>query len=116
MAKAHGRRWMSRLHRNQNPARWSVLARPTKGTRQRSMLVPTKPSMAGRRVTDPIIVTSTTAAEPTATPSRNGRFIRSMPRTEMTTVVPAKRTARPAVLMATTVARSGSMPACRPSR
>lgn len=77
------------------------------------MVWPTKPSMAGSRVTEAIMVTRTAAAEPTDMPWRKGRFMSSRPSTEMMTVVPANSTALPAVVMAVTVASSGSWPACR---
>ena len=43
-------------------------------------------------------------------------FISRSPSTEITTVVPANSTARPAVSMARTTLRSGSSPAVRFSR
>jgi hypothetical protein len=74
------------------------------------MFFPTKPMTAGRRVTDASIVTSTVAAPPIATPSTNAKPISRMPSREMTTVVPANRTARPAVTNAARFAVSGSSP------
>ena len=44
------------------------------------------------------------------------RPMTNMPQSEMTTVVPAKSTARPAVLMAVDVASSLDRPLWRPSR
>ncbi len=75
-----------------------------------------KPSSAGSRVTEAIIVTSTVTAAPVARPLMNDRPMMNMPSSEITTVTPANMTARPAVSSATTVDCSGSRPAFRPSR
>ena len=80
------------------------------------MLRPTKPSSAGSSVTDASIVVSTPIAMPMATPRMIDVFISSRPSTEITTVVPANSTARPAVSSACTTLRSGSSPAARFSR
>ena len=61
------------------------------------MLRPTKPSSAGSSVTDASIVVSTPIEMPMATPRMIDVFMSSRPSTEITTVVPAKSTARPAV-------------------
>ena len=53
------------------------------------------------------MVTSTVTAAPVANPLMNDRPMMNMPSSEMTTVAPANTTARPAVSMATTVARAG---------
>ena len=80
------------------------------------MLRPTNPSSAGSSVTDAVMVTSTPSAVPIATP-RNVSVLRtSSPSRAMTTVLPAKSTARPAVSSATTVAASGSRPESSASR
>jgi hypothetical protein len=77
---------------------------------------PAKPSRAGSSVSDATIVTATTVAAPIASPVMKLICMMSMPSSEMTTVVPAKDTARPAVSMATTVDCSVPMPLCRFSR
>ena len=71
--------------------------------------VPAKPSSAGSSVIDAIIVTATTigGADGEAA-TRTPTSMTSMPSSEMTTVVPANRTARPAVSMATAVALLGA--------
>ena len=71
------------------------------------MLRPTKPSSAGSSVTDANIVVSTPIEMPMATPRIIDVFISSRPSTEMTTVVPANSTARPAVSSACTTAAFG---------
>ena len=75
-----------------------------------------KPSSAGRRVSDATIVTATTVAALTASPVTKLMPMMIMPSSEMTTVVPANSTARPAVSMASTVASRTSIPLCRFSR
>jgi hypothetical protein len=80
------------------------------------MLVPTKPSTAGSSVTAASIVIRTPIEMPTARPRIMSSPMVNMPITAMITVQPANRTARPAVSIARTVARSGSRPACKPSR
>ena len=77
---------------------------------------PANPSSAGSSVSDATAVTATTVAADAARPVMNDRFIRSMPSREMTTVVPAKATARPAVSSATIVASSVDAPLWRFSR
>ena len=61
------------------------------------MLRPTKPSSAGSSVIAASIVISTAEMAPTATLRMKSRFIMNMPSSEMTTVMPAKTTARPDV-------------------
>ena len=77
------------------------------------MLVPTKPSSAGSRVTAASTVTATTDAAPMPSPLMKASPIASMPSRAMMTVSPANTTARPAVSIAVTTAVSGSWPACR---
>ncbi len=84
--------------------------------REISTLRCAKPSSAGSNVTEAIIVMSTVIAAPVARPLMNDRPMMNMPSSEITTVKPAKTTARPAVSSATTVDCSGSSPAFRPSR
>ena len=81
-----------------------------------SMFRPTNPSMAGKSVMDAIMVTNTAAAAPTAIPWTNWKPMRSRPRSEITTMVPAKITARPAVVSATIVDSRGSRPSWSPCR
>src|ERR1700694_1255934 len=73
MAYGNGWRWMRRLHRNQNAPRVAVddAERRRAGTWNVSMLWPTKPSIAGSRVTEANIVTRTAIADPTARPLMN---------------------------------------------
>ena len=71
------------------------------------MLRPTNPKTAGSKVTAASIVMRTPSAMPTARPRTAGTLISSMPRTAMTTVVPAKTTDRPAVSAASATALSG---------
>jgi hypothetical protein len=62
------------------------------------------------------MVTATTVAAPMARPFTKLSPMISMPSSEMTTVVPAKVTARPAVSMANDVANSLLWPLFRFSR
>ena len=80
------------------------------------MLRPTNPRSAGSSVTDAIIVMNTPMAIAIATPRMTDCPMKSRPSTEMSTVVPAKSTARPDVSTARTTAASGSSPDCRLSR
>ena len=86
--------------------------------RQRVTLMrcPANPSSAGSRVSDAARTVSTVAEAPTARPWMNLRPITHMPSTLITTVMPAKKTARPAVSMASTVASSSGKPRFSPSR
>ena len=79
----------------------------------RSMLWPTKPSRAGRRVSAPAMTSRTARIDPTAKPSMDGCCTTNSPSREITTVLPAKSTARPAVAIATTAASRGSRPSVR---
>ena len=67
-------------------------------------------------MSDATAVTKTTTAAAPASPVMNDRPMRSMPSSEITTVVAANATARPAVSSATTVASSTEAPLCRFSR
>jgi hypothetical protein len=64
--------------------------------------------MAGSRVSEATMVMATTTAAPTASPVTNPMLITSIPRREMTTVVPANVTARPAVSTAISMERATS--------
>ena len=59
MAASQGRRWMNRLQRYQRDVSYARASLLTNGTCRRSMLRPAKPSMAGSRVTEAAMVTST---------------------------------------------------------
>ena len=79
----------------------AAMIRPRRGvTSTRS---PAKPSSAGSSVNDAMSVMATTTAAPIARPDTKLSCMMSMPISEMTTVVPAKSTERPAVSMATSV-------------
>jgi hypothetical protein len=77
------------------------------------MLRPAKPRTAGSSVTDAHMMTRTTRTAENARPGVNGWFISSMPSSEMTTVMPANITARPAVAIEVSTARRGSWPSAR---
>ncbi len=62
-----------------------------------SIRLPAKPTSAGSSVSDAATVTATTDAAPIARPVTKVTPMRSMPSSEMTTVVPANSTDRPAV-------------------
>ena len=64
------------------------------------MARPAKPNMAGSSVREPASTRSTAAIVPTASPYTNDTPRSIMPRSEITTVQPANRTARPEVSMA----------------
>ena len=63
-----------------------------------------------------IIVTSTVTATPMPMPETHPIPMRRSPRSDTTTVTPAKITARPAVSIAAMVAARGERPAWSPSR
>jgi hypothetical protein len=73
-------------------------------------------SSAGTRVRALIIVNSTVTDAPRPTPATSGMPMSNMPSSEITTVIPAKVTARPAVFIAVSVAARGGIPARVPSR
>ena len=77
---------------------------------------PARPSSAGSSVIEVIMVTSTVTATPIPMPVTQPIPMISSPRSDTTTVTPAKSTARPAVSIAATVASRGERPAWRPSR
>jgi hypothetical protein len=60
-------------------------------------LSPAKPTSAGSSVTEAATVTATVMAAVIARPRTKPTLMTSMPSTEMTTVMPAKTTERPAV-------------------
>ena len=59
---------------------------------------------------------STVTDAPRPTPATSGMPMSNMPSSEITTVIPAKITARPAVSIAASVAARGGIPARVPSR
>ena len=61
---------------------------------------PANPRSAGSRVSDATTVVATTSAAEMARPETNETPMTSIPRNEITTVAPAKVTARPAVSIA----------------
>ena len=81
-----------------------------------SIRVPTIASRAGNNVTDAIIITATPIAIATEKPLTNARPMDKSPSNATTTVIPAKRTARPEVSIASTIDSSTDMPSCNASR
>ena len=71
--------------------------------RVNSMRSPAKPSKAGSNVSEANSVSATTTAMPIAMPEMKLSCMMSRPSSEITTVEPAKTTARPAVFMAMSV-------------
>ena len=68
-----------------------------------SIRSPANPNRAGNRVSDASRVIATTTAMPMAMPETKPSCMTSMPSSEITTVVPANTTARPAVFIAISV-------------
>ncbi len=87
---------------------------PLRPTEKRSIVRPANPRSAGSRVIEASITTATVTDVPTASPLTKSTPIRNRPRIEMTTVQPANTTARPAVSIARTTARSGSSISVKP--
>ena len=81
-----------------------------------SIFSPAKPSSAGSSVSDAATVMATTRAAPRASPFTKVTRTSSRPTSEMTTVVPANRTERPAVSMAMATDSRTVCPACSCSR
>ena len=77
------------------------------------MLRPAKPRAAGSSVTEAAMTISRVSTTVKANPVIAGCPISSRPSIEMTTVMPANSTARPAVVIAVWVARRGSCPSAR---
>ena len=80
-----------------------------------SILVPTQPRSAGSNVNAPRTIMITPDTDARAMPWTNFRPIRNRPINEMTTVIPAKRTARPLVSIDSTTDSSTLKPSLRPS-
>ena len=81
-----------------------------------SMRSPTQPSSAGSSVSETSTISTTPTAAARATAVTNSRPISVRPISEMTTVVPAKITARPLVSIASATESSTESPACNASR
>ena len=81
-----------------------------------SIRSPTQPSSAGSSVNDTSTISTTPTAAARATAVTNSSPINVSPISEMTTVVPAKITARPLVSIASTTESSTESPACNASR
>ena len=102
ISAGQGCAWITRLQRYQKELR-SPSALPASvgscrnGTRRLSMLRPTKPSIAGSSVIAASIVISTASTAPIAMLRMKSRLRKNMPSSEITTVRPAKTTARPEV-------------------
>ena len=112
-AGSFGRRSIIRAQRYQAPVTTSStgpLAFNCARWRRLSTLRPTKPSSDGSSVSDAAMVRTTVNDADTATPYRNDSPRANWPSRAMHTVIPAKNTARPAVLTAFTVASSTLCP------
>ena len=92
----------------------SSRSRPTTGIRNRFTPSPRIASVAGRKVSDPTTATKTTEIVPTAIERNSGSSSKNRPPIEIMTARPEKNTARPAVLLATSIAPSFVRP-CRRS-
>jgi len=88
----------------------SSRSRPTIGSRKRFTRSPRIARVAGRNVSEPITATRTTEIVPTAIDRKSGSSRRKRPPIEIMTASPEKKTARPAVLLATWIAASRSRP------
>jgi hypothetical protein len=77
---------------------------------QRSITRPAKPSSAGVSDSATSTATSTTIAPATPSAPTKGMPMASSPSRATATAVPANRTERPAVLIASTMASSGPRP------
>ncbi len=108
-----GRRMTLRTTIAQKPLPSSRL-RATKGMLSRFTPSPRIASVAGRNVNEPITATRTTEIVPIAIDRNSGSSSRNNPPIEIITARPEKKTARPAVLLATWMAASFSRP-CRRS-
>ena len=113
-AKRLGWRWTKRLQRCHIVSVRFIDRR--RCTDNWSMWLPAKPSSAGSRVSAATTATSTAVDVPMARPWKNDMPISNMPSREMTTVQPAKATARPAVPNASTIACSAPSPRWRAVR
>ena len=109
--------WMKRLQRYQNPPGaggppwWR-----SPGTCSLSMALPEKPSKAGRRVSAARRTSNTATMQAVASPIMYACPMRKRPKREITTVLPAKSTDRPEVMMEAITASRGVRPSKRPCR
>ncbi len=113
----HARRCTKRLQRYQNP--FSGGGPPVWSSRGRchlSMALPANPSMAGSRVNAAMSTIRTAAMHADARPIMYACPMRKRPKSEITTVLPAKRTDRPEVMREVTTALRGSRPSKMPCR
>ena len=85
-------------------------SRPKIGTRPRLIPSPRMASVAGRNVRLPTMATKITPIVPIAIDRKIDTSIMNRPAIEIITASPLKKTARPAVLLATSMARSLSRP------
>ena len=113
IAEIHGWCCTTRLHRYQTLRFAVVSAVALRRTEKRSIERPTKPRSAGTSVIDASMTTATVTDAPMARPITKSTPMMNRPSREMTTVVPANSTARPAVSMERTVAACGSIPSPR---
>ena len=107
-----GRRCTAWTQRSQNPG-WVLGERPAPRPRISPTRRPVTPSSAGRRVNEAARTLTTPSAAATATPLRTLTPRANMPSIAITTVVPAKSTARPAVFIAASTAACTSPPLAR---
>ena len=94
----------------------SARSPPKYGIASHSIRRPRTARTAGRNVSDPMTEMSTTLMVATAMERKMELSISSSPAREMATARPLKNTARPAVLLATSMAASTERPARRSVR
>jgi hypothetical protein len=110
-----GRRMTARTRVAQIPLP-SARSRRMNGTRRRFTPSPRIARVAGRKLKDPTTATNTTAIVPIAIDRNSGSSSRNRPPIEIITARPEKKTARPAVLLATSIAASFDRPRRRSER
>ncbi len=119
IAASQGRRctaWLQRAAGESLAPSTLSRRRPRNGIRSLSTRGPRKARIAGSRVIEASITTSTASEAEIATPYMYGSPVRKRPRTAMTTVEPAMITLRPAVVTASTTASWRSLPAFSEAR
>ena len=94
----------------------SSRSRPKYGTRPLFTRSPRIARVAGRNVRLPTIATKITPIVPTAIERNSDTSMRNSPAIEIMTAMPLKKTARPAVLLATSMASRISRPRRRSDR
>ena len=87
-----------------------------KGMPSRFTPSPRTARTAGRNVSEPMVATNTTSIAPRASDTNIGCSVNVSPARETSTVIPAKKTARPVVLLAVVIASYFSLPASRSLR